>query len=364
VFDEAHGARGCRVVKAGEDAKRVVIVDLFWPAEAPRGSAPEVTVQFKPLAAESEASGGGGGGGGGAPYVPDPKLAAIVERWSAPAIELQTATLADLSKHPSHPLSSRDVRSGPNSMATVLATALKVATRAEVALLNSGGVRAKKIYEDGKITYADLSAECPFPAPFVVMKISGKALSDALVASRTRWHVEGGPEEDGDSFQVDDGIAFDATTDEIQTVMYGKPLELERLYELVVDSYMIGVNPVLKAWREANPALIPPDDAGRPALPILVQYFCDKAWTALVDENQDGKIETAELDAFFDAADADGSGKLDEEEVLAALREKLGHMASSVVARQMLAAADRDQDGKVSKTELVHLMKLRAGREE
>ena len=172
MFDETHGARGCRVVKAGEDAKRVVIVDLFWPAEAPRGSAPEVTVQFKPLAAESEASGGGGGGGGGAPYVPDPELAAIVERWSAPAIELQTATLADLSKHPSHPLSSRDVRSGPNSMATVLATALKVATRAEVALLNSGGVRAKKIYEDGKITYADLSAECPFPAPFVVMKIS------------------------------------------------------------------------------------------------------------------------------------------------------------------------------------------------
>jgi hypothetical protein len=45
----------------------------------------------------------------------------------------------------------------------------------------------------------------------------------------------------------------------------------------MVDAYMVTVNPVLKQWAAEHPALIPPDDAGRPALPILVQYFCDKA---------------------------------------------------------------------------------------
>ena len=67
---------------------------------------------------------------------------------------------------------------------------------------------------------------------------------------------------------------------------------------LMVDAYMVTVNPVLKAWAAAHPEFIPPDDAGRPALPILVQYFCDKAWRAVVDLDGDGNLHTEEVGWF------------------------------------------------------------------
>ena len=63
--------------------------------------------------------------------------------------------------------------------------------------------------------------------------------------------------------------------------------------------------------------------------------------------------------AFFDDADVDHDGSLDEAEVLSMLSARLPHAASRVVAHQMLAIADRNQDGKVSKEELVDIMLTR-----
>lgn len=116
------------------------------------------------------------------------------------------------------------------------------------------------------------------------------------------------------------------------------------------------VNPVLKQWAADHPENIPPDDVGRPALPILVQYFCDKAWRSITDGDRNGKLEQSEIEKFFDEADRNGDGVIDEAEVLAVLKKRLGFMASGVVARQMLSIADVDQNGKVSKKELCDIL--------
>lgn len=116
------------------------------------------------------------------------------------------------------------------------------------------------------------------------------------------------------------------------------------------------MNPVLKQWAADHPETIPPDDAGRPALPILVQYFCDKAWRSITDGDGDGKLEQSEIETFFDEADRNGDGVIDEAEVMAILNKKLEFMASGVVARQMLSIADVDQNGKVSKKELCDVL--------
>ena len=224
-----------------------------------------------------------------------------------------------------------------------------------VAPLHVGGVRAKKTYTEGPITYADLNAECPFPSSNIVVKIRGREMSDALAQSRGAWLAEGGPQEDADAFQHDDGITVNPDTHEILTVR-GKPFDPEATYALMVDAYMVTVNPVLKRWAAEHPELIPPDDAGRPALPILVQYFCDKAWRSITDKDGDGNLEKSEIDSFFDEADKNGDGVIDETEVLAVLRKRLGYMASGVVARQMLSIADVDQNGKVSKSELCGIL--------
>jgi 2',3'-cyclic-nucleotide 2'-phosphodiesterase (5'-nucleotidase family) len=63
-------------------------------------------------------------------------------------------------------------------MATLLATAMRDVVGADAAFMNSGGVRAKRVYTDGTITYADLNAECPFPSSNVVIKVVGAAMSE------------------------------------------------------------------------------------------------------------------------------------------------------------------------------------------
>jgi len=337
VFHEIHG--GCHVVKAGEDAYNVVCVDLVWPAGASHDTKPEVSTKFVPLGTPKKAK-----REVILEYEPDPSMVEVMTKWQAPARELKTATLAQF---PAGLLSSVDVRAGPSSMAGQIASALRECTKADGALIQSGGVRGKKVYETGLITYADLSAECPFPSSNVVITVTGQVLKEAVAESRRPW-AKG--DADGGAFQVDLDMHMDSAG--FLCEIAGKPLDMDALYDILVDSYMLGVNPVLKAYAAAHPERIPPDDAGGPVLPLLVKYFCRMAWRKLVDYDNNGTIDESEVDRLFDAADADGSGFLDEEEVFKALAARLGNVASKVLGKQMLNMVDLNSDGKVTRSEL------------
>jgi len=341
---------GCHVVKAGEDAYNVVVLDLRWAPGAPRGAMPSVEYELVPVAAPRKAK-------DPAPelryQVPDEEMARAVERWQTPARELQTAVLA---MYEPGALSSVGVREHPSSMAEQIATALRTAVKAEGCLINSGGVRAKKLYTDGQVTYADLSMECPFPSSNVVVPIPGSVLREAVRVSREAWDRG---EADASAFQLDKDMATDAESGLLVQVD-GKPLEEEREYAILVDKYMVGVNSALAAYAAECPGKIPPDDAGRPVLPLLVDYFCGEAWKALTDKDGSGAVDDAEVDAFFDEADADHNGMLDQEEIFRALQARLKGMASNVLAQQMITLADFDADGKVSREELRKCLTERA----
>lgn len=89
----------------------------------------------------------------------------------------------------------------------------------------------------------------------------------------------------------------------------GLPLEPERLYEIVIDNFLMHNDQVLKAYSQAHPEHVPDEEQGRPALPMLVQYFCDRVWRSLCDLDADGAVQTEEVDEFFDLADTDGNGE-------------------------------------------------------
>lgn len=341
----------CTVIKSGEDAKTVTVIDLVWPAGAPKGAWPTVeNVEAIALAPPKK----------NAPepppfelrFAPDADLVERAARWMAPAVELETSTLEKIEYSEGEDvLTSVGVRRGPASMASLIATALRDQCKADAAVINAGGVRGKRDYSDGIVTYAHLNAECPFPSSNVVITVDGTTLSEAVKASRKAW-VESPGEEDADAFHCDYGVTTDQET-HVVTHVRGEPLDAARMYQVVCDAYMVRVNPVLKAYSAEHPEHIPPDDAGQPALPILVAYLCNKAWHKLTDHDGDGSIDAAEVEKFFELADVNKDGHLSEDEVVNALTSTLGeHMASRVVARRMLSMADRDQDGKVSREEL------------
>merc|ERR1719197_2249899 len=79
--------------------------------------------------------------------------------------------------------SSKDARYGPCSMAMYLAESMRVCVSADVALVNSGAVRADTQYES-VFTYADLQKECPFPSECIVITMPGATLAEAVLQSR------------------------------------------------------------------------------------------------------------------------------------------------------------------------------------
>lgn len=322
-FHEVH--HGCPVIKAGQDATHAAIIDLVWSGEA---GEPLVTVSLKDL---SEVH-------------PDAKLAKYVATCLEPVEELAGATLCNLSEGTE--LTSKNSRFQPVSMGTKVATALRDQLSCDGALVNSGAVRAEAVYTKS-ISFADLQKECPFPSVVVVIGCPGSTLSAAVKHSRSKWINEPGIEA-AEAFQCDAGMTFNAAHD-MQTIQ-SKPIELERIYWIAVDTYDLKKNPILSEYAAQHSDKVPPEDSGRPVLPILVDYFCMQLWRMAIDEDLDGSVDEWELESFFNKHDLNGDGSLDEAEIRAILEPKIGNGAG-IIAKSMLCLLDTDRDGKISRLE-------------
>lgn len=339
---------GCRVLKAGQDAHSAAIVDLVWTNGVDKGAMPDVSCHFVRVA----------------DYPADPEVEATVNKWMAPVKELEKATVCKLTPkmlepYPNGKLSSKEARFGPCNMAGFLGEAVRTVEKTDLVLINSGAVRGDREY-DNEITYADIKNECPFPSENVVAKISGRAICDAVKQSREPWLAPGGPYEASKALQVDSSAKCELKGDGWEVVtINGVPLKPDKLYSVVCDTYDLVKNPVLNEWCKENPSYIPPSDAGRPVLPILVEYFSNEMWRTIVDVNGDGQIDDSEIDSLFDEVDTDKDGTLSLDEVTAALKNKLGEGGSGIIAKQMIAIADKDNSGTISRDELNALIQMR-----
>ncbi|CAJ1403825.1 unnamed protein product [Effrenium voratum] len=346
VFNEEHN--GTHIVKAGADAFNVAVVDLLWAAGTPAQSAPTVSVQMIPLTSVEQG------------FAADPELQECVKTHQRPAEELKEVTLAVL---PSDPLlTSVGARAQECTMATLICSGLRAVAGTDGALINAGNIRGNKVYIDGRVRFADLAAECPFPSAQIVVEVPGSVLSKAVSQSRAPWHGAPSPRpgaEPGTSstaLHFDDLMRADPDTEFLLEVA-GQPIEAEKLYSIVIDSFLMRSDPVLKEYAEAHPENVAPDETGQPALPMLVQYFCDKIWATLCDVDGDGLVQLEEVDEFFDLADTDGNGELDVDEIMVAMSLKLGGLdVTRVLAQQCVSCADADGNGKVSREELRNFM--------
>lgn len=213
------------LAESGEDAQYVVCVDVAF---AVKGEGARREVLWWPNFRVIDT----------ATVQPDPAVLSRVKALEADLsseLDVEIATLAA-------PLDSRSgtVRGGEAAIGNLIADALRVENKADIAIVNGGGIRAGKEYPVGyKLTRRDILTELPFGNRSVATQITGKAIVAALENGLSQVEAKAGrfPQVSGIKAVVD--LTAPAGS-RVKSVAYdGAPLELEKTYRVATNDYMV-----------------------------------------------------------------------------------------------------------------------------
>jgi 5'-nucleotidase / UDP-sugar diphosphatase len=156
----------CALVESGYDAHYVTCVDV---AIAVRENNGKRTTAWWPQFRVIDT----------ATVTPDPEVAAAVARFERMLLDKMTEPIATTAV--ALDSSTSTLRTREAAIGNLFADAMRAGTRADVAILNGGGIRANKTYEPGaRISQGDVLAELPFGNRVVVLEMSGRDLKRAI----------------------------------------------------------------------------------------------------------------------------------------------------------------------------------------
>ncbi len=290
------------IVKAGTDAEAAAITELVWTDPA---TPPTVTTRLEAVAG----------------YPEDAELRERVDGHMRKVREIQDACLVLLA--PGETLSSIGSRRRQTSLGALLCSRIRDALGADACLFNGGGIRGATEYK-GRFTYGDLETEIPFDNEIVVVRMPGRVIREAIVASRAT--------ESGAYLQTDDALHLESLDD-------GREYRVAVVRNLLEG--MDHIEPLVRFAR-ANPTRIPPATTGREVKHVLVDAFATELWRKL---------------GGFDEIDLNHDGVLTEPEVAAAIARVTAQAPSHVAAQLLVRAIDTDADARISAAELDRIRK-------
>lgn len=158
-----------------------------------------------------------------------------------------------------------------------LAQARDVDERADLALMNPGGIRADLVYEasgdegDGVVTYGEAFTVQPFSNTVNLLDLTGAQLLSVL-----REQVSGGNEERPTILQVSEGLTYtldlrESGADRIaagSVTVHGEPLAPERTYRVVANAFLAGGGDGFPTLAEGGDPLVVGEDTA-----ALVDYL-------------------------------------------------------------------------------------------
>lgn len=216
-------------------------------------------------------------------YAADPQVAALVERYRVAAGPLEARVVGSLGG----PAPTSRIHTGDQVLGHLIADAQLAATSdparggAQIAFMNSGGVRAAIVpAADGSVSYGQLYAAQPFGNMLVVKSFTGRqivALLEQQFASGSNTLAQPSVLLPSTGFEY----GFDLTRPEGQRIidprLHGEPLREEQLYRVTTNNFLAsggdnftllreGVDQLggpqdidaLEDYIRANPGLVPP----------------------------------------------------------------------------------------------------------
>ncbi len=155
---------------------------------------------------------------------PDPEVEKIIK----PALKKAEEKKAEIVGKSSVPLTHERKEAKETVLGNVITDAMRDTTGADIALINSGGIKAD--IPEGNITFGNLHDALPYESHLVTMELTGQEIKSLMENSAAR---------DSNNLQVS-GISMDIDREnKVSNIMIGrKPLVPEKKYRVTVDDFL------------------------------------------------------------------------------------------------------------------------------
>ena len=206
------------ITKAGSDGVSVVRVDLQATRE---GRVVARQHRFLPVTAE---------------LPEEPEMAALVARYAARLAEALTGSVGETEV----PLDARSgvLRTSESNIGSFVAEVMRQRLRADIGLMNGGGIRTDRLVPAGRLSRGDVQALLPFPNVVVKLEVTGATVLDVLERSVSAY-----PRESGGFLQVAGlSLVFDprrpAGERAVRVTVGDAPIDPGRRYSIATLSFL------------------------------------------------------------------------------------------------------------------------------
>lgn len=191
-----------------------------------------------------------------AALAPDPAVAAMVDQYARQIAEKMNQVVGQAAIE----FANSHKSEGDTPLGNLIADVLRAQGGTEVAIMNSGGIRAG--LPAGPITRGAVFSMLPFENRLVTLKLQGRQLQKILDFSASRTGQSGTLQVSGLSFAVDGPRAVDVKVG-------GQPLAPERTYTVTTIDYLASGNDGAGAFKEATALTV----SGRLLRDVFVDYL-------------------------------------------------------------------------------------------
>ncbi|KAL3923731.1 MAG: hypothetical protein SGILL_001481 [Bacillariaceae sp.] len=284
-------------------------------------------------------------------YEPSPIAQSVVDKHMSVIQELENEVIVDanavLAMLPvDFVLSSQRTRYQQTTIGSLFCQMIKeqYEGQCDVALLNGAPIKGDRLYSNGKMSYAQLKAELPFPTKIVTVPMKSSEVYQAIQYSRTSR--EEGTDDDAKEIprrgylQVDYDLEQQGWEDlglSDRTLIVALPRNLL--------SGFCKIKPLMNVGdRLKEQDCFPGSDDYVRAIDLIVRHACKNRWYQLVGDKP------------FNYFDLNGDGVLDRNEIKLAIKEIFGHEPMDFVVDDMINAIDHDDNGVIDQGEFSYLL--------
>jgi 5'-nucleotidase / UDP-sugar diphosphatase len=216
---------------------------------------------------------------------PLPGVQAVVDRYEAQLDEQLNVVIGE--KTVTWDTRVGEVRTSENAFGNFLTDEMRAFHDADIAVQNSGGIRADRIFDDAEVTRRDIAEILPFANHLVKAEISGATLLAALERSVDTYPATSGAflQVSGMSFTFDPSQPVGQRV--VEVMIGGELLDPDRTYTMATNDFTLGGGDAYDMFRDETVTLVGANEG-----PLLSTFLINRieARTEPITTDIEGRI--------------------------------------------------------------------------